>query len=117
MKDRMDNQSSSSRIFLAKHAHGICLRHKPDWENVGSLYFEPNPHYSGATHDATMICCDTWMKSFKEIQKKCCKICGREQDVVCRRLVICEICGKEKIPEQVPYVVRTTIFGGIANWD
>lgn len=88
---------------LAMQDYGICLNHKPAWENVSEIRLEPKSDNYGRTTDCTKVCCNLAMFMFKEVQERRCNRCGRTQDFFIRSLRVCSSCGCRRYDCDEPY--------------
>lgn len=73
--------------------HGQCLNHKPEWEDIGDLRFEPDPWFFGKKTYWLTRCCGAGMARHKQIQGKRCRQCGRREDDVVHHIARCQCCG------------------------
>lgn len=83
-------------------AHGMCLNHNPEWENVGSALLVPNPAqircgFLGLKRKTVDTwyeeCCGKPMARYKKVQKTHCKKCGREGIALNIDKMLCLCCG------------------------
>ena len=75
--------------------HGRCMKHNPEWKNIGKERYEPNPVVFGLKKTYwTNFCCGKPMARYKEIQKQQCKECGRTRDLIRdHNIALCLCCG------------------------
>ncbi len=82
-----------------KCKHGVCLDHKPEWENIGAVRLEPNPGIFGSKwwisrEGSSIRCCGERMAKYKEVQTQQCRKCKRTRDCVENyHIALCLCCG------------------------
>jgi len=78
-------------------AHGKCLDHGPEWENIGEKWLSPLSWIFAWTLGRWWFnwCCGKPMARMYEVQKRRCKKCGRKEDhVISSYVALCQCCGK-----------------------
>lgn len=75
--------------------HGMCLNHKPDWENIGEPENKVSPGILGIMVYLFSRCCGRRMMRMLSVQKKRCKKCGREKYFSEDVFALCSCCGQK----------------------
>lgn len=90
-------------LSKVKCAHGKCLNHAPEWENINRVHAVTVPRgFFGTKTYWFHRCCGAAMAKAWKIQKRQCKKCGRtEEFVVHYCLALCRCCGRTK--DTTPY--------------
>lgn len=74
--------------------HGLCGKHKSNWESVGDEQNVPNPGSFGRKTYIASRCCGTAMMRYKVVQKERCKDCGIVIDRITNpEIALCGHCG------------------------
>ena len=93
----MDHNNSSKQYLRNRCAHGQCLDHDPEWENVGKERFEPYPDIFGLkTFLWGYRCCGKRMARRMKVQTQSCKKCGRIRNLTRadgELYALCQCCG------------------------
>jgi hypothetical protein len=76
-------------------AHGKCLNHNPEWENIGQKLIFQKPLFFGLYQwYLASWCCRRPMTRYQVVQNQCCKKCGRQQArIIEANLALCVCCG------------------------
>ena len=90
-----DENEKGPQCSDGRCAHGMCLNHKPEWEDVGKSRLEPVRGIFGEKFWWSYRCCGKRMAQMKETQTRQCKRCGRRKDdVVTFAIAYCRCCGR-----------------------
>jgi hypothetical protein len=76
-------------------AHGMCLNHDPEWENLGQQRREPQRNMFGRIKTYWEFkCCRQKMVHAREVQTQRCRKCGRTREHILNyNVVLCLCCG------------------------
>ena len=96
------NNHGDQKYSHCQCAHGMCLDHGPEWENVGDPQREPNPGLFGKKTYWTTVHCEKSMARYRVVQAKRCKKCGRiKVEIVDSELALCLCCGYHFVVKQL----------------
>ena len=94
----MANKNRAERKFPQQQcAHGECLKHSPEWQDVGPKRCVPNPGMFFSTYWFGKVnrCCGRPTLRVKEVQTRQCQRCGRKEECVTDdKLHLCSCCGR-----------------------